>query len=78
MAYLPTCQRTLRAFCSLAIKPCVLTCAATNMPCVLTSSRVHVLCAFLCSRANAPYILTWSRVNMASNNRNKFSITCFI
>ena len=66
-----TCLVRLRAPMS-----CLLQFSHANVSCVSTRSR---LACFACSRANVPYVLcvpTSSRT-IATNNKYKFSITCF-
>ena len=83
-AYVLTCQRVLVFTSSPANVPYVLTCSRDNVSCVLTCSRANVPCVLPCSPPNVPYVSTspgaivpkCSRP-ITSNNKSKFSITCF-
>ena len=76
------CQRALHAY--------VLICWGVlhaNVPHVLTCLHGNVASMLMCSCANMPYMLMYSYVNVpcmsmcsharTSNNKNKFSMTCF-
>ena len=73
-AYVPTCQGALRAYmltCQRALCAYVLTCLVCLLP--------TCLACFACSCANAPCMLCVPMCphTITTNNKNKFSITCF-
>ena len=65
-AHVPTCL-------------CVLTCSRGNVPCVLTCQRTlraYVLTCLTCLHAHVLCVPKCSRA-ITSNNKSKFSMTCF-
>ena len=69
--YTLTCQRTLCAYLltgQLVLRAYVLTCQH--------ASGALVLMCLTCSQSNVPFVPTCSRA-VTSNNKNKFSMTCF-
>ena len=83
--YVLTCQRALRVFVSTyqrALRAHVLTCQhvlRAHVPTFLACSRANVSCVSTCSRTSLPCALcvpTCSRA-ITTNNKAKFSITCF-
>ena len=78
-AHLPTCLACSRAYMLRVLGGHVttcLTCSSANVHCVLTCSHANVASVLQCSRANVPYVLT-CKTCITSNNKNKFSMTCF-
>ena len=67
--------------------PTYLACLRAHVPTCLACSRANVPCVLMSSHANVPCVLSWLRANVSSvptcsstvtsNNKNKFSITCF-
>ena len=74
-----TCPRDNVLTCSSAKIPCVLTCSRVNVPQVLTSQcvfRAYVFTCFVCLRAHVPCLPKCLHA-ITSNNKKKFSVTCF-
>ena len=73
-AYVSTCLACWRADV-----PTCLACLRAHLPTCLACLGVHVptcLACFAWSRANVTCVPTWSSA-ITTNNKNKFSITCF-
>ena len=87
-AQVPTCLACLRAQVSTCLArfrthvPLYIVCLHAHLPRCLACVRAHVPTCLACSRANVSYVLTCQLPTclraIASNNKNKFSMTFFI
>ena len=75
-AHVPTCFVCLSAYVPTCLVAYVLTCQRVLHAHVFKSQRALRAYVLTCSRAKVPCMCSCSRT-ITSNNKNKFSMTCF-